>query len=499
MTAASSGVSRIVQRAGLRRGHIDANPLAIATGVVLAATALGALVALSGLNALILCVSLIVCGVILFEFRIGVVLLIVLMPLSGSALFPHAMLGITGLNPLNLLLVGTLASLLMHRVYEGSVRHFLPRPLWWLYIVPLLVAGALGARHVDEIVPGFYAHDMIEFFDVKGYLRDMVAKPLLMVAFALAVGAAVQKSRRPELLLVPAIVSIWVMAGMAVVFVLTGGATLAQLASSDQREFLSPLGLHANELGRLYAFAYALLLFSWSEAKRTSLKLALGVSLALSVAALLLTFSRSAFVGLIVVSGLYLLWRRKASGLTLLGVLVVLALFAVPGVFYERITAGFGSGLNAISAGRIDGLWLPLLPEVLRSPFWGHGLGSILWSEAMHRGGGGAVLGVTHPHSAYLQALLDMGLIGLVMVCGYFAHVWAGLRGLCTDRSVNPVLRGFFEGASAGLLSFLVTVSVDSSLLPKPEHALLWLTIGVMYGFLARRPSRKAAAKAVAQ
>ncbi|MGE5947030.1 MAG: hypothetical protein ACM35F_10115, partial [Betaproteobacteria bacterium] len=50
----------------------------------------GAVVAVAGLNALYLCVSLIACAFILLDFRIGVVLLILLMPISSSAVFPHA-------------------------------------------------------------------------------------------------------------------------------------------------------------------------------------------------------------------------------------------------------------------------------------------------------------------------------------------------------------------------------------------------------------------------
>ena len=36
-----------------------------------------------------------------------------------------------------------------------------------------------------------------------------------------------------------------------------------------------------------------------------------------------------------------------------------------------------------MSAGRIDDIWLPLLPELFKSPLWGNGLNSIMWSYAM--------------------------------------------------------------------------------------------------------------------
>src|SRR5262249_49492985 len=54
-------------------------------------------------NALILVFSLLACIFILYDFRAGVALLIVLMPISASRLFPHELLGITGLNPVNIL------------------------------------------------------------------------------------------------------------------------------------------------------------------------------------------------------------------------------------------------------------------------------------------------------------------------------------------------------------------------------------------------------------
>src|SRR5262249_16864684 len=111
----------------------------------------GLVVAVAGVSALYLCVSLIGCIFILRDFRIGVVLLILLLPISRSTVFPHEMLAITGLNPLTLLLFWTLAASLLHGLFDGSLRRFLPRPLLWMYVVPILAAGVMGSRHVDEI------------------------------------------------------------------------------------------------------------------------------------------------------------------------------------------------------------------------------------------------------------------------------------------------------------------------------------------------------------
>jgi len=468
--------------------------------VLLAIGLLGALwgmaVAAGGLTSLYLFASLIACGFILFDFRVGVVLLILLMPMSGSStLFPHEMFGVVGLNPLNLLLAGTLISCMLHALADNSLPRLLPRPLLCLYIVPIVIAGAIGSRHIHEIAPTLViAYQELDFPDAASYLRDMVLKPMLMVVFAVLVGAAVAKSARPERFLLPTVASICVIAALVPVYVAHSGIALTALARDDSREFLSTLGLHANDLGRLYAVAYALVLFTWSDAASRRLRLALLVALALTAVALILTFSRGAFVALAVVNGLYVLWRFSAKTVLVAGLAVVAALLFAPGAIFERLASGQGAGLDAISAGRLNGLWLPLLPEVLRHPVFGNGIGSILWSDAMRGGAGHMVLVVTHPHNAYLQAALDMGISGLLLLCAYFAHVWKGLRALANDPGVAPALRGFYQGAAAGLAGILVANFTDSSLTPRPEQTFLWLAIGMMYGYQARRAAPTAVA-----
>src|SRR5260370_16579889 len=106
----------------------------------------------------------------------------------------------------------------------------------------------------------------------------------------------------------------------------------------------------------------------------------------MNAVALILTFSRGAFVALAVVSGLYVLLRFSAKTLLVAGCAVVAALLFARGAITERLASGEGAGLDAISSGRLNGLWLPLLPEVLRHPVLGNGLRSIIWSAAILSG-----------------------------------------------------------------------------------------------------------------
>lgn len=457
----------------------------------LCALVCGGLVATTGINALYLSLCIVGCIFILRDFRVGVILLIVLMPISRSYIFPHAMFGITGLNPLNLLLIGTLGAWMLAAVAERREERFMPRPLLWLYIVPIILAGLLGTRHVGEIARAFYAYEMLEFDTATSYFRDMVVKPLFLVLFALLVAAALRRSRSPAPFLFAALLSVWVMSALVLVFVAMSGAGMSALGSSAARSFLSPLGLHANDLGRLYAIAYALLLFTLAGTKDNALRILLLASMGAVVIALLLTFSRGAFVGFALVNVLFLFWNRNARTLLVLACIAPFAFYFLPDALIDRIMSGHGEGLNAISAGRIDKIWLPLLPELANSPVYGSGLSSILWSEAERRGGGTSILLVTHPHNAYLRALMDMGVAGLVALCAYFFHVWRRFRSLSSDERLDPSLRGFYKGAAAGLLCFLISGITDSSLTPVPEQAFLWLAIGIMYGSHAEESPEK--------
>jgi O-antigen ligase len=460
--------------------------IVVGFALLVCAVAGGYALALHGIEALYVGVAFAACIAIMIDFRLGAILLVLLFPVSTTALFPHGLMGITGLNPINVLIAGTLAAYFL----RGRLEHpgaFVPRPLALLYILPIVLAGLLGTLYVDDIYPMFQEMLVITYTSWPGYLRDSLIKPMLIVVAALLVAAAVTKTPRPEPFVVALGIGACALTFVMLGFVVASEVRLGALASARARTFFLEIGTHANELGRVFITAYALLLFAWWEAKHAPGKLALLVALGILSFGILLTFSRNAFLGFMMVNALFVLWKfnMKKLGLALFGLAVAVAL--APDAVYRRIGHGFDRGTaDAVSAGRIDGIWLPLLPETLRSPVWGHGLDSIMWAEPMHAR---AMEFVGHPHNAYLEALLDMGLVGLVLLLAYYWHVWKGFRALGSNPYLSPVTRGFFQGACAALIAFLIAGMTGGSLRPSPENVLLWVAIGMMYGVAARRPA----------
>ena len=442
----------------------------------------GMALALGELQAFYVSLSLVTAIAVLFDFRIGAFLLVLVVPFGATQFFPHNLFGVTGLNPLNMLLIATIVSyVLRHRIAALA-----PSPLLWLYVVPILAAGVLGMRHVDDIAPVFYDNLMISYTDGLGYLREQVVRPLLLVAAAMLVGVAATRSPRPERFIVAMMLSIWLIALIEFVFIAASGVHLGELASPLARRFFDEIGLHANDLGRLFAVGYAILLFVWWEAKSPGFKGALFATLMVSVLALILTFSRSAYLAFLIVSGLFVLWKFNARSFSV--ALLAGGLFAAvaPGYVWRRLTFGFDADANTVSADRLDGIWTPLMSEFGKSPIWGNGIDSIMWAEPMRAG---EMLVVGHPHNAYLQTYLDMGALGLVLLLAFYWHVWKGFRALGSNAYISPELRGFFQGATAALVCLIVTGVSGGSLRPDVDFSYLWIAIGVMYGVLARRPA----------
>jgi hypothetical protein len=71
----------------------------------------------------------------------------------------------------------------------------------------------------------------------------------------------------------------------------------------------------------------------------------------------------------------------------------------------------------------------------------------------------------------------------------FYWSVWRGLRNATKDARLQAVQQGFFDGAAAGLLAFLLAGFAGSSLTPVPEQSFLWLAFGAINGLAARSVS----------
>lgn len=418
------------------------------------------------------------------DFKYGILIAIVLLPLSSTYLLPKEMFGVTGLNPLNVTLALSISVLVLTRiVFPGKIR--IPGlPLqFWLYVGVLAVATLQGAFHVSSIPAYFKELQIINFDSVGGYVIDIFLKPMIILIVAVMLAVVMNNSRRPVLYLFPLFFSSIMLPVSVIAYVANSGFSLSALASSDAREFLSVTGLHANELGLMFNMAFALAIFSFFGASSTVVKCMLGLTCVILLGAITLTFSRGAYVGLLVVVGYVLYTRRRFGSMLVIFLLVAAGAFFMPEAVTERAATGLASGsVDDISAGRVDGIWLPLLPEVISSPIIGHGFDSILWSESAHQR---AILAVGHTHSAYLGTLLNFGCVGSIIFFLFFRHMWHVFKMLAEDMP-ETIWRAFFRGAMACILLLLIQGLTDDSFTPSRTQPFLWLAYGMAIGFISR-------------
>ena len=185
---------------------------------------------------------------------------------------------------------------------------------------------------------------------------------------------------------------------------------------------------HPNSAAMFFAIAALASLWRYLDDGRRWLDAVLGLFFA---AALIATFSIDGLItlaGMLIVFGLLRPGTLVSKlGLSLLGVLVVLAFFATP-LGSQRIAKESTSNLAAAERGEANSSldwrlhkWETLLPEWESSPFVGRGLGI---TTTVKRKIGDVYTGEP-PHNEFLRYLVETGIVGLatlIIALGLLAY-----------------------------------------------------------------------------
>jgi O-antigen ligase len=307
----------------------------------------------------------------------------------------------------------------------------------------------------------------------------------MYVVFSVLVANALRDSKRPERFIVLVVLAAMIPVTAIVSMVAFVGFDLSYLQS--RRGFLSGLGLHANEFGKLLAFVFGPLLYV-SFASKGPRRLFFGLATVALLCGILLTFTRAAYVAVAIVAGVFLLQRKRPGLVIAMAIGITVLALVAPSAIIDRITTGVdersiesaraGSLNDELTAGRVGGYQL-LLPEVLRSPLWGRGTGATAWSAPVTSGHYGA----THPHNMYLESTLDIGLIGLCLSLYFYYRLLDGMKRLARNPTLSGEMQAFFEGSAAAFISILVLSFAGGHWYPHPEQALMWIAFGITFAY----------------
>lgn len=455
----------------------------VVLGAVCLALLFGLTAGFLGFNAQLLLAMLVgAAAILIFNQMTGVILFILLVPYNGSEQIPRM--------AQNLVIFGLAALLVARmtlRVAGGKPLNLpMPRPLVF-YVLLVTFAVAIGYTHLKEMTPYFMMRMSMDSYGFKEYVVGLYAKQMTLVLMAASIAwIIVNNGGRGKWAIYTALASGVMFVVLMLLILAASGFAFDRLRG---RNFFMALGRQSNSAGGLLLILFACSLFSWEMARGASLRLLLLGSTMMLMLGVLLTASRGAVLGLVAALALYVIHFRRLRAAFAMVILAAIGFALAPDSVHERMLQGLDSRSivsaaqgpgDEVTSGRID-IWSRLAPEVLRSPLIGRGLFSTQWSQYAKTGGYWA----GHPHSMWLGILMDVGILGFGIMLLLYRYLWQTFRSLARDARLEPHVRGYFLGAWAALVSYLVYGVANGFWHPSPEQLYLWVAVGVAVGYRA--------------
>jgi O-antigen ligase len=443
-------------------------------------------------------VSLIVAGFALYAWRnwfVSLCVVVILMAFLENRDTPHGLAGIQGLNPWNFLMLNVLLSWWVHRRREGLYWD-MPRYMVFLAVCYLFVVVWSYLRMADDYQiltvtnESEYTDRAVHYtfaWVTSEYLINCVKWLLPAILFYDAC-----RTRERTLVALAFVLVLYFLIAMQVIECMplrAAAASAAELARIAGRDLDRGVGYFRTELSMMLAGASWAILGAIVLLRKRRDQVFMAIAAALVALGQALTGGRAGYVtwGLTGLVLCILRWRRLLPLIP--GVVVAVCLF-LPSVRDRMLTGFTGSSENgivhheeidefAVTAGRTLA-WSYVIPAIEDSPLIGYG------RQAMIRKGIYQKIledhpGETfpHPHNAYLEVLLDNGILGFFLIMPiYVVSLVLSLR-LLRDRS-DPLFSAVGGVAAALILGLMFASMGSQSFYAKESSVGMWIAIGLM-------------------
>lgn len=416
--------------------------------------------------------------------------------LTQNPSMPTMIGGIQGLNPWNATFLIIALAWILDRRRDPKRAGTSPQAiiLVLLYIAMLCTIGFIAAMDAGGF-RGEYANRMTS----KEILIETIINPLKYLAVGLMFYDGALTRRRVKMALFSAV-------GSGLCYSLLMFKSLREKVftinySQARRVTDKTIGLFANDLAQLTAFtllAACVLVLIIRPVWLRVLWLSIAVA---AIPAFVSLKSRAGFLAFCL-AGLALGVLRYRKLLLLLPV-VVLFVVAIDPSIMDRAMQGVGERSNQtdwdeVSAGRMTYLWPPTMEQIRKSPIIGHGRYGILRTDCYDAMIAAGARGVPqHPHSAYLEILLDAGSIGFVICMTCFGAIaWACWILLQNRR--DPLI-SVLGGVGIVAIVVLMTAALTGSSFYPTQSAVPYLCVwGVVVRVAAEQRAYVASRKSTA-
>jgi len=405
--------------------------------------------------------------------------LVLLMVVVEHPDMPKNIMGIQGLNPWNILLANVMFAWLIHRRQTGRVwempRHLNFMLLGYLGVVLVGIARmVVDPRHLDDP-------------RMQTLLSEYLVNTIKWVVPGLMLFDGC-RSRWHLRMATCCILGIYVLLALQVARWMPAASVFGgegEDITNSRRRIVTEVGYHAVNMSMILAGGSWAILSMLPVLKRRWKQVLVVAAALAAMYGQALTGGRMGYltwgaVGLVLCT---LRWRKYLLLAPLVPFLLALVL---PGAA-ERMIHGMGQASITgetvtdeykVTSGRTL-IWPYAIDKIMESPVIGHG------RQAMNRTGLRNTLrkqlheDFGHPHNAYLEILLDNGVLGFLVIIPFYLVIVAGSIRLFMDRG-DPWCVAI-GGMTLSLVLALLVASLGSQTFYPREGAVgMWAAIGLM-------------------
>jgi len=398
----------------------------------------------------------------------SVFLFIALLPFSYISWFGANIMGIPGAKPFNLIGAMAVIAFFVHgaRLFPNRNNNVEKKAFFYLIIYFLIFSIAIF-RSLEYLSVLHQLKPNLFYSSSVRYLFSSYIKPSLQFIPFIFLIKHIRENNDIDKAVDVICYSCFIFSSIILLITFSNTSLIMENRNQVRELFYSYLGMHYNAIGSLYIACYPILLCH-ALYRRDLFSF---VNLALAIASIILIQSRSSIGATLFATYLFLILCKKKSYILwftlFLGCFV---LFWLPSFLLKTLSIGINEcTLDAITLGRIDYLWIPLIKEWtcdVKLFLFGKGAFGLMTSPIYIRG---FTVQATHAHNAFVNFFLNCGIIifGLVLffLGKYLTLAWK------TGRQINsPLFWAFFSC----FISYFLGAMTQRTILPSSENMLLF-------------------------
>ncbi len=402
---------------------------------------------------------------------------ILLMAVVEHPDFPKAVGGIQGANPWNVLLLSVTLAWFARRGAEGH-RWDLPPIMGWLLCGFLAVVIIGVIRLLLSDYPTGYSNGYIISEYLVNTIKWVIPSLLLFDAC---------RTRKRTVIALGVILSLYFLLALQTVKwmplsgISSGNALSARASKITQQE----IGYNRVTLSMMLAGASWAALVIIPVLRQNVHRMILFCVAGTIAFGQALTGGRTGYVTWFAVGFALatLRWRRL---LLVMPVILLVLGVCLPGV-RERMLQGFGGKVGNFTVGTSayemtsgrDIAWPVVIDEIGRSPWFGYGRDAMTTTGASDRLMYDYGESFPHPHQAYLEQLLDNGIVGFILVIPVFLYVVRWSLTYVMERN-DPLICAVGCTAFCLVLALMIGAFGGQTFYPREGAVGMWAAISLM-------------------